>query len=311
MLFPGDWVEVRSADEILATLDANQALEALPFMPEMLPFCGRIFQVQIWADRTCVRALPPGAVEPIRALKNCVVLEGLRCDGASHGGCQLGCMFFWKERWLKQVGGSGSGEQPSPRLTGAHLLACRENEPATYFCQGTELGQATGIAPSRWNPLEYLLLLRRGTFSFLELVRMLHVAGSRKILNLFRSPRPVWSDGPSQWEEDLELQPGDWVEVKHMKEIVRTLDLNQCNKGLAFSNDMFSFCGKRFRVASRIQTILSERTGKVRTLTNTVALTGTHCRKYLGCARQMPLLWREAWLKRVTDGCAPVPPTFL
>ena len=32
----GEWVEVRNADEILRTLDAEQALEGLPFMPEML-----------------------------------------------------------------------------------------------------------------------------------------------------------------------------------------------------------------------------------------------------------------------------------
>ncbi len=42
----GDWVEVKSADEILATLDAQGCYEALPFMPEMLQYCGRRFRVQ-------------------------------------------------------------------------------------------------------------------------------------------------------------------------------------------------------------------------------------------------------------------------
>jgi hypothetical protein len=32
----GDVVEVRSAAEILATLDENGALDSMPFMPEML-----------------------------------------------------------------------------------------------------------------------------------------------------------------------------------------------------------------------------------------------------------------------------------
>ena len=111
MLFPGEWVEVLSAGEILATLDANQMLEDLPFMPEMLGSCGRVFQVQIRADRTCVRALPPGETESIRGLQGCVVLAGLRCDGRSHGGCQLGCMFFWKEGWLKKATGPRSGPE--------------------------------------------------------------------------------------------------------------------------------------------------------------------------------------------------------
>src|SRR6267142_1519493 len=41
----GHWVEVRSADEILATLDDRGALDALPFMPEMLQYCGKRFRV--------------------------------------------------------------------------------------------------------------------------------------------------------------------------------------------------------------------------------------------------------------------------
>ncbi len=40
----GDWVVVRSADEILATLDENARFEALPFMPQMLQHCGKKLQ---------------------------------------------------------------------------------------------------------------------------------------------------------------------------------------------------------------------------------------------------------------------------
>ena len=36
----GEWVQVRSKEEILATLDANGRLDEMPFMPEMLKFCG-------------------------------------------------------------------------------------------------------------------------------------------------------------------------------------------------------------------------------------------------------------------------------
>jgi hypothetical protein len=36
----GEWVEVRSREEILATLDERSRLENLPFMPEMLHYCG-------------------------------------------------------------------------------------------------------------------------------------------------------------------------------------------------------------------------------------------------------------------------------
>ena len=49
----GETVEVRSADEILRTLDDRGRLDALPFMPEMLRFCGRRFRVRKRAHKTC------------------------------------------------------------------------------------------------------------------------------------------------------------------------------------------------------------------------------------------------------------------
>ena len=44
-LCAGDWVEVRSRDEILATLDKDGRLDGMPFMPEMFAFCGKRFRV--------------------------------------------------------------------------------------------------------------------------------------------------------------------------------------------------------------------------------------------------------------------------
>jgi hypothetical protein len=44
---------VRDAAEILATLDEHATLDGLPFMPEMLRFCGRSFRVHRRADKTC------------------------------------------------------------------------------------------------------------------------------------------------------------------------------------------------------------------------------------------------------------------
>ena len=41
----GEWVEVRSKEEILKTLDGRARLDGMPFMPEMFAFCGKKFQV--------------------------------------------------------------------------------------------------------------------------------------------------------------------------------------------------------------------------------------------------------------------------
>src|SRR5258708_22395489 len=68
----------------------------MPFMPEMLPFCGKRFQVYKRAHKTC---------DPdyrSRRIHDAVHLE-TRCDGQAHGGCQAGCLIFWKEAWLKPI----------------------------------------------------------------------------------------------------------------------------------------------------------------------------------------------------------------
>jgi hypothetical protein len=86
----GDWVEVRSADEILATLDERGCLDALPFMPEMLAFCGRRFRISAVAHKTCDTATFSGG----RRMRDAVFLDDLRCDGAAHDVCQARCLFF-------------------------------------------------------------------------------------------------------------------------------------------------------------------------------------------------------------------------
>src|SRR5262245_710461 len=49
----GDLVEVRSEEEILSTLDAAGKHDALPFMPEMLAYCGKRFRISGRAYKAC------------------------------------------------------------------------------------------------------------------------------------------------------------------------------------------------------------------------------------------------------------------
>src|SRR5262245_11370104 len=106
-LRPGEWVEVRSAAEIFATLDDNGTLDEPLFMPERVSHRGRRYQVLRRADKTCDTVTWAG----IRRMERTVHLAMLRCDGAAHGGCQAACLMFWKEAWLKRVDGQG-GENP-------------------------------------------------------------------------------------------------------------------------------------------------------------------------------------------------------
>src|SRR5688572_30997625 len=105
----GDWVEVRSKEEILSTLDRNGQLAGMPFMPEMFLFCGRRFRVQKRAHKTCDTVFPTRS----RRITNAVHLE-TRCDGQAHGGCEARCLIFWKEAWLKPADGPSNPPQTRP-----------------------------------------------------------------------------------------------------------------------------------------------------------------------------------------------------
>jgi hypothetical protein len=306
----GDWIEVRSSEEITKTLDQRGCYEGLPFMPEMRQFTGRRLRVQQCAGRTCVH--PPQS--PLPRLTGCFTLAGLRCDGSAHGGCQLGCMLFWKQVWLRPVDGPDIRSGPAPSSQGnvqrtgdgeagtaareAHPPAASKGQvPRVYTCQGTELARATTPGDPLWKPLPYLRLLRDGTYTAPELAGTLGRIASRRLTAMVL---PRTSTGRTDSGDGvLGLRPGEWVKVKSSREIRQTLDSAGKLNGLAFGGDMVRDCGRTFRVRERIERIIDERNGRVRRIANTVVLEGSVCNHHLGCARGMPILWREAWLQRV------------
>lgn len=104
-------------------------------------------------------------------------------------------------------------------------------------------------------------------------------------------------------DEVLNLQPGEWVEVKSEKEILAMLDEKGDYKGLRWMCNMRKFCGKRYRVLKRLETMLLESSGKYRQVKNTVLLEGVICdgQDWFGCDRSCFHFWREIWLRRVED----------
>ena len=104
----GDWVEVRSKEEIQHSLDRSGQLEGLPFMPEMFQDRGKRFRVFKRAHKTCDTVFPVRG----RRMANAVHLE-VRCNGEAFGGCQAGCLIFWKTAWLKHVDGEGGRQEAS------------------------------------------------------------------------------------------------------------------------------------------------------------------------------------------------------
>jgi len=129
----GDWVQVRSHEEILATLDQHGCLNGMPFMPEMLPYCGKTLQVWRRAHKTCDTIYQSGArrlehtvhlAEPrgdgSGAAEACGNGNGgvteTRCDGSAHGGCEAACLLYWNEAWLKPVSHATTSADASASL---------------------------------------------------------------------------------------------------------------------------------------------------------------------------------------------------
>ncbi len=300
----GQVVEIRSLPEILATLDANATLDGLPFMPEMARLCGRRFRVSRRADKTCVEG------RGMRLMGATVFLEDLRCDGSAHDGCQRNCLIFWKEAWLKSVNEQSAtdplvGSLPSDDYARSRDLPTRKGD--LYFCQSTELAGATRPL-SRWNILHFATDILYGELSlgrFFRIVarmatnRIRYLGGLPALGNLVgqRRGRP---GVPGARKGDLDLRPGEWVEVKLADEVKATLDANGKNCGLSFEPEMLEYCGRRFEVDFPVRKIILEETGQMIGLTRTVALKGVTCQGLCtkNCPRSNPFYWREIWLRR-------------
>ena len=309
---------MRSEAEILATLDARGELESLPFMPEMLQFCGRRFRVDKLAVKLCDTIGSTGMYR----MRNAVHLAEVRCDGQAHGGCQAGCLIYWKEAWLKRVPAGEPGPAPAPGCTLATLTAAtrRPADPAApgeerYACQATELLRAAPERIPAWDARQYLQDVRSGNAGALATIRTLGIGlfneyqdASRRLL-----PRPLriragrrypFIEGRLQNTpvQTLGLQPGERVRVKRREEIVATLDANNANRGMSFDGEMLRYCGQEARVLRRVERIIDEKSGRMLRFKNPcIVLDDVTCRGayHRQCPRGIYQYWREIWLERV------------
>jgi hypothetical protein len=296
----GDWVEVRSKDEILRTLDSRGQLDGMPFMPEMFAFCGKQFQVFKRAHKTCDTVFPVRG----RRVANAVHLE-TRCDGSAHGGCQASCMLFWKDAWLKPITGgpSGStlqpeaipagrnGESSAPQCTESLLLAATQRPDATsgqplYTCQATQLPYAT--APLAWWDIRQYVedyisgnvglgrIISGAIYFLCHWLSSIGIGLGRPIRWLYDTFYPLWRgapyprrrgaipDGDPTPAAELDLQPGEFVRIKPFEEILPTLNTRNRNRGLYFDAEEVPYCGGTYRVLKRVTKIIDERTGRMR-----------------------------------------------
>jgi hypothetical protein len=302
-LTAGDWVEVKSPPEIDKTLDAQGLLDGLPFMPEMIQFCGKRFRVLRRAEKTCVE-FPGRVVYKIREFHNndVVLLDIARCSGASHDGCQRSCVFFWKQAWLRKT----SSDQPIPPISDLgqdHLLArlTTMREPGRYLCQSTELANATHPMTRAEVILKCFYDVLSGSRGLFEMAKYILVPLFLYVRAKF-TQRLLVGNLTSTPVGHLNLQAGDWVQIKSEAEIATTLDKRACNRGLRCDWGMRLFCGGRYQVRSRLERMISETTGEMRQVESTVILEGLNCLCWTshvgGCPREDFMWWREIWLER-------------
>jgi hypothetical protein len=310
-LHAGDWVEVRSKEEILATLDKNGRLDGLPFMPQMFKSCGQRFRVRKRAHKTCDTVSGDYVG---RLLPDSIHLDH-RCDGGAYGGCQAACLIFWKEAWVKPVGQdtSGSAEQLEARNSASSGCTEADVSRATqapeqssgdnirYSCQATELLNYT--QPLKWwDARQYAEDLTSGNVTLGKMASVFTyfacyygTLSNRRTLGrparwLHEVLRPIWGGAPmprargtlpsgrSAPTVDLKLQTGELVRVKRFDEILATIDSKNYNRGLYFDAEMVRSCGKSYRVLTRIERFVDEKTGFLKKMkTPAVILYGAYC----------------------------------
>jgi hypothetical protein len=313
----GDVVRIRSREEILATLDAQGSLGSLPFMPEMLQFCGQELPVWARADKTCDTLHYSGN----RRMERTVHLVGARCDGTAHGGCQAACNLFWREEWLEWPDASGEpisaaarpGDGGASEETVRAATRANTDDQGPYRCQATEHFRASSPTP-RHNYTQYLHDIRIRNASVWVVIRGLLYFAFSKYQQLSRRFLPQWMlirggrdvpfmspTGTGERMPEIEFKPGDLVEVRSKEEIMATLGPDGRNRNMHFDTEMLPYCGRRARVVRRVTRILDETSGKMIKLGDCYVLEDVVC---LGlyhrfCQRAITPYWRSGWLRKV------------
>jgi glycosyltransferase involved in cell wall biosynthesis len=328
----GDLVEVRSKEEILATLDEHGCVDGMPFMPEMFRHCGQRFRVGSVAHKTCDTARRTWKG---RRLKATLHLGGLRCDGSAHGGCQADCNLFWKDVWLKPAGDNGTlparrlnGTQAvlsrrcseSRLLAGTHFVPNAAGPQERYVCQATKLYEATDKL-AWWDPRQYIFDIMTGNHSVGRVLRVLWLGAFRWLLAHVPfgyllveslnekmhvsltgrgSPRlqgKIKNGAPTPTGR-LDLKPGEWVRIKSKAEIEETLNDRGMNRGLRFDpEEMAPYCNSVVKVRGRVSKLIDELTGKMLHLKEPcIILEGVVCRaEYASCRLNCPRAIPAFW----------------
>ncbi len=95
----GDFVRVRSLEEIQTMLNRFKEYKGCAFLPYMAQYCGseqRVFKVM-------ERFLDERDYQ-VKKTRGIVLLENVFCEGTPvFGRCDRSCLLFWREEWLEKL----------------------------------------------------------------------------------------------------------------------------------------------------------------------------------------------------------------
>jgi hypothetical protein len=101
-LEPGEWVRVRSPEEIGRTLNSGAAHRGLMFTHEMVQYCGKTFRVR----NRVTRLIDERTGKLLQMKHECISLEEVVCKGHHTSGawfCAREHLPLWREDWLERV----------------------------------------------------------------------------------------------------------------------------------------------------------------------------------------------------------------
>lgn len=95
----GDWVRVRSREEIESTLDRWHELRGCAFLENMWQYCGTTQRVL-----TPLQRFLDERDYKVKKCRGIVLLENIHCEGTPvFGRCDRRCYLFWREEWLEKI----------------------------------------------------------------------------------------------------------------------------------------------------------------------------------------------------------------
>jgi hypothetical protein len=108
----GEWVEVKNAKEIEATLNPDGINCGMAFRPAMAEAIGGRYQVAFPVQKIILEQSGK-----MVHLTNTVALKGVVCQGVCAANCPRAEYLYWRESWLRRVDAGAEAEHPEREVS--------------------------------------------------------------------------------------------------------------------------------------------------------------------------------------------------